>query len=208
MSAEQALAAVAEGSRAADYGCCPECGAKFLWSTAFSSEIAHQVISAIGRMPSRVAGWLPLYLGMFRNTSTGALPFAQQRTVLTQLEPMVVKERVDLLTPQGMLSKPASHAVWARGLETVVAARHKPGFSLPLLTNAYLLKTVYGLAEKQPALPAAVATASPSGPRADPAGEIAERYYSGAIPREQAEHALRQLGMDPMRIQIMIGAPA
>lgn len=205
MGAEQALQSVADGSRSSEYGCCPECGARFTWTSAFMSDVAHQVIAALGRLPARVAVWIPLYLGMFRS-GTGALPFPLQRTVITQLEPMIIRERVDLLTQEGMLSKPASHAVWARGLECVVAARHKPGFTLPLLTNAYLLRTVYGLAEKQPTRIAEVATASAPSPRTDPAGEIAEQYYSGAIPREQAEHALRQLGMDAMRIQIMIGA--
>lgn len=185
---------------------CPECGALFAWTAAVASETAHQVIASLSRLPPRVAVLIPLYLGMFRSPS-GALSFAQQRTVIAQLEPMIIKEQVDLVEHAGFLRRAASHAVWARGLESVIAARHKPDFSMPLTTNRYLLKTVYGLAEKQPAITVSTATPSPSGPREDPATVISAQVFSGEISAEEASCRLRAIGLNASQIQILIGVP-
>lgn len=120
---------------------CPACSASFSLEVAFAIEAGRSALLKALHMPAPLAELLAGYLGMFR-PSGRTLALDKANRLMAELLPMLTSQTVDV----GGSSSAATHAIWQRGLERMVALRNSNKLELPLQSHDDLLRIVADLA--------------------------------------------------------------
>lgn len=127
---------------------CPECGCQGHVVTFFVEEDGKRLAMTMAGMPSPELGKAVLgYLGLFKPPKT-ALRLQRAAKIAQEVAGLVATGDVCKDERTGV-RRPAGPAVWAAGIEQMLAQRS--AISLPLDSHGYLRAVVYGLADKQDA---------------------------------------------------------
>lgn len=127
---------------------CPECGCQGHVVTFFAEEDGKRLAMTMAGMPSpELAKAVLGYLGLFKPPKT-ALRLQRAAKIAQEVAGLVATGDVCKDERTGV-RRPAGPAVWAAGIEQMLAQRS--AISLPLDSHGYLRAVVYGLADKQDA---------------------------------------------------------
>lgn len=122
---------------------CPACAAQFSLDAAIQVDSARGALMRALAMPAPLGALLAQYLGLFR-PKMRALSMDRADKLLGELLSMIEAESV---TRNGV-TRPATVAVWAQALESMIDLRNQAKLTLPLKTHGYLLEVVFAAADK------------------------------------------------------------
>lgn len=123
---------------------CPECGAQAHVAAFFVEDDGKRLAMTVAGMAPELGRATIAYLGLFKPLKT-ALRMARAAKIAAEVADLVATGSVCRDERNGV-RRPASPAMWALGIEQMLAQR--ASLSLPLESHGYLRAVVFGLADK------------------------------------------------------------
>ncbi|WP_411832304.1 hypothetical protein [Pseudoxanthomonas mexicana] len=123
---------------------CPDCGAQAHLSAFFAEDDGKRLAALLAEMQPELGRAAIGYLGLFK-PGKSALRLSRAVKLTQELAALVAASTVCKDERSGV-RRPATPAMWATGIETMLAQR--AALALPLETHNYLRAVVYGLADK------------------------------------------------------------
>lgn len=123
---------------------CPECGAQAHLSAFFAEDDGKRLAALLADMVPELGRAVIAYLGLFKPLKS-ALRLARAVKLVQELVALVETGTVCRDERNGV-RRPASPAMWAAGIEQMLAQR--ASLTLPLENHNYLRAVVFGLADK------------------------------------------------------------
>lgn len=123
---------------------CPECGVQAHVTAFFVEDDGKRLAMTVAGMSPELGRATIAYLGLFKPLKT-ALRMARAAKIAAEVADLVAAGSVCRDERNGV-RRPASQAMWALGMEQMLAQR--ASLSLPLESHGYLRAVVFGLADK------------------------------------------------------------
>lgn len=128
--------------------CCPVCATDFPVEAGLTEGDGKRLAASLAGMDPALGRAVISYLRLFKPAKT-ALRMARAVTICSELQKLVDAGTVCRDERTGV-RRPASPALWAGGIEQMLAQRDR--LVLPLANHNYLREVVYGLADKADAV--------------------------------------------------------
>lgn len=122
---------------------CPHCAFQSDIEAFFADDEGKRLASALADLPPECARAVLAYLRLFKPTKTG-LRMARAVKLAGEVANLVGAGSV-CKDERGGVRRPATPAMWAQGIEQMLANRDR--LSLPLESHGYLRAVVYGIAD-------------------------------------------------------------
>ncbi len=122
---------------------CPECGTRAPLGAFFVEDDGKRLALTVADLPQGLGRAVLNYLGLFKPQRT-SLPLARAAKLAADVAELATSGKVRP-GPPGTLLRAAAPALWAAGIEQLLAKRDQ--LVLPLESHQLLLDTVYGLAD-------------------------------------------------------------
>lgn len=162
---------------------CPECGTRAPLGAFFVEDDGKRLAMTVADLPQGLGRAVLNYLGLFK-PARGALQIGRAAKLAADVAGLATSGNVRA-GPPGTLLRAASPAVWAAGIEQLLARRDQ--LALPLDSHQVLIDAVYALAD-------ATAMALDAQRRAQPAvgKHLTTGGKSGITPSPNHESPLQQ----------------
>lgn len=122
---------------------CPSCAFQADIEAFFADDDGKRLAAVVADMPPECARAVLAYLRLFKPNKTG-LRMARAVKLASEVAALVAAGSV-CKDERGGVRRPASPAMWAQGIEQMLAQRDR--LSLPLESHGYLRAVVFGIAD-------------------------------------------------------------